>query len=41
MNMSYFLEEMKGEVSSAMEGADEKALESKKFKEVMKKISVS
>lgn len=41
MGYDYFLESMKSKVSSAMQGADERALESKEYKELMKKIIVS
>ncbi|CAM9149014.1 unnamed protein product [Ectocarpus sp. 8 AP-2014] len=38
MDMAYFLESMTSKLSSAMEGADEKALESKEYKDLMKTI---
>lgn len=38
MDMAYFLETMQSKLSSAMQGADQKALESKKYKDLMKKI---
>lgn len=41
MSLKFFLDEMQSKVSLAMEGADEKALESKEYKDVMKKIIVS
>lgn len=41
MGMKYFLETMQSKVSSEMEGANEKAVESMEYKEVMKKIIVS
>ncbi|CAM9223838.1 unnamed protein product, partial [Ectocarpus sp. 13 AM-2016] len=41
MDMAYFLERMTSKLSSAMEGADEKALESKDYKDLMKMIVVS
>lgn len=41
MDMEYFLEGMTSKLSSAMEGADEKALESKEYKDLMKMIVVS
>lgn len=41
MNLEYFLEEMQNKVSSAMEGADQRALESKGYKDLMKNIIVS
>lgn len=41
MNLEYFLEIMQSKVSSGMEGADERAVESKEYKDVMKKINVS
>lgn len=41
MDMNYFLKEMKSKVSSAMQGADQKAVESEAYKEVVKHIIVS
>ncbi|CAM9509251.1 unnamed protein product [Ectocarpus fasciculatus] len=38
MDMAYFLEGMTSKLSSAMEGADEKALESQEYKNLMKMI---
>eukprot|EP00752_Nemacystus_decipiens_P014752 g13135.t1 len=38
MNLEYFLQIMRAKVSSDMEGADQRALESNEYKEVMKKV---
>jgi len=40
MDMAYFLDEMKSKVSSAMQGADQKALGSQAYKDVLKQIIV-
>lgn len=41
MNMEHILEIVHNKVSSIMEGADERALESQAYKDLMKKIIVS
>lgn len=38
--MAHFVKQLSAKVSSAMEGADEKALQSKRFKDLMKNIEV-
>ena len=38
--MERFLQRMSASVSSSMQGADEKALESKRYKELMKNVTV-
>lgn len=41
MDVPYFLDDMESKVASAMEGADQKAVESQMYKDVMKSIAVS
>lgn len=41
MDMAYFLDEMENKVAVGMEGADQKALESKAYKDIMKCFTVS
>lgn len=41
MNLEHFKQIIQSKVSSDMEGADQRALESKEYKDVMKKIIVS
>ncbi len=41
MDFEYFLEEMKSKVSSAMQGAEQRAVESKAYKDVVKHVIVS